>query len=145
MGRIHQYCIRVSLKQKQLSVWGYRYKLKIQKYLMHIDGHLLNKSFPYCCSCLCWPGKLFWIKLLFCRAGHAKILPRQCGHVFEPQSCVLLQYYYISIFGVATPSRHRDLNIFQIFSGPCGSITLSCCRCHEANKLLRAPLCFFVL
>ena len=37
-------------------------------------------------------------------------------------------YCNITIFGVANPSRHRDLNIFRTFSGPRGSITLSRCR-----------------
>ena len=32
-------------------------------------------------------------------------------HVFRPQSCWLLHYYYIVL---ATPSRHRDLNIFRM-------------------------------
>ena len=50
-------------------------------------------------------------------------------------------YCNFTTFGVATPSRHRDLNIFQFFSGSCGSITLSRCCCREAIKLSRAQLC----
>ena len=48
------------------------------------------------------------------RAGHATILPRQRDHAFRPQSC----YCSINMFVVATPSRHRDLNICLHFSGP---------------------------
>ena len=50
-------------------------------------------------------------------------------------------YCNITLFGVAPPSRHRDLNIFRIFSGPCCSITLSRCRCREAIQFSRAQLC----
>ena len=50
------------------------------------------------------------------RAGHATLLPRQRDDVFRSQSCLLLPNYYIFI--VATPSRHRDLNIYAIFSVP---------------------------
>ena len=46
------------------------------------------------------------------RAGHAKILSRQCDHVFRPQNCYLLQYYCIYL---ATPCRRRNLNIFSNF------------------------------
>ena len=66
------------------------------------------------------------------RAGHATILSRQRDHVFSPQSCYLLQYYSICL---ATPSGHRNLNIFQIFYGPWGSITLSRCRIVVVAKL----------
>ena len=65
-------------------------------------------------------------------SGHATILSRQRDHVFSPQSCYLLQYYSICL---ATPSGHRNLNIFQIFYGPCGSITLSRCRIVVVAKL----------
>ena len=47
----------------------------------------------------------------------------------------------MSIFLVATPFRHRDLNIFRIFTIYWSSITLSRCRCHEAKKIFRAQLC----
>ena len=46
----------------------------------------------------------------------------------------------IAIFCVATPSRHRYVNMFRIFSGPWDSITLSHCRCRETIKLSRAQL-----
>ena len=59
------------------------------------------------------------------RGGRATILSRQRDHVFRPQSCLLLQHYS-TIFVVDTPSRHRDLIMFRIFSGLWGSITLSC-------------------
>ena len=36
--------------------------------------------------------------------------------------------------------RHRDLNIFRIFSRSLSSIPLSHCRCREAKKLSRAQL-----
>ena len=62
------------------------------------------------------------------RAGHAKILSRQCDHVFRPQNCYLLQYYCIYL---ATPCRRRNLNIFSNFF-------LSPCRCSEA-KNCRVP------
>ena len=39
------------------------------------------------------------------------ILPRQRDHVFRSQSC----YSHITIFFVAIPSRHGDLNMFSIF------------------------------
>ena len=91
-------------------------------------------------------------------------MPRQRDHVFRAQSGLFLQYYFtifvvaipsnvtmfsghtvvyfcnITIFVVATPSRHQDLNIFQILSGPWGSITLSHCLCRKAIKLSRAQL-----
>ena len=70
------------------------------------------------------------------RAGHATILLRQRDHVFRPHSCLVLQYCCIC----CAPSRHWDLNIFQIFSGPWDSIMLSRCRCHEAKTLSRAQL-----
>ena len=41
-----------------------------------------------------------------------------------------------TIFVLAAPSWHRDLNIFLIFSCP-----LSRCRCHKAKHLSRAQLC----
>ena len=79
---------------------------------------------------------------LVIRAGHATILPRQHDHVFRPQNCLLLQYYYFCCGN--SINRHWDQNIFRIFSGPWGSITLSRCRCREAKKLLRAQLCWFL-
>ena len=51
-------------------------------------------------------------------------------------------YCNITLFSV---SRHGDLNICHIFSGPWGSITLLRCRCREAIKLSRAPLLRFSL
>ena len=42
------------------------------------------------------------------------LLSRQRDHVFRPQSCLLLQYYYI-LCCVPTPSRRRVLNIFSYF------------------------------
>ena len=53
-------------------------------------------------------------RCLFGIAGHATVA-RQRDHVFKPQSCWLLQYYYIR---VATPYKHRDLNFFRYFSCP---------------------------
>ena len=59
-------------------------------------------------------------------------------------------YCNITIFVVATPSRHRDLNIFRIFLVPEAllrwrvvvvALLLSHCRFREAKKLLRAQLC----
>ena len=76
-------------------------------------------------------------RCLFGIAGHATVA-RQRDHLFRPQSCWLLQYYYIR---VATPYKHRDLNFFRYFSCPWSSITLSRCRCHKAKKLSRAQLC----
>ena len=52
-------------------------------------------------------------------------------------------YCHITLSGVATPWRHRDLNMFWIFSGPWGSITLSPFRCRKAIKLPCAQLCIF--
>ena len=72
-------------------------------------------------------------------AGHATMLTRQRDHVFRPQSCLLLQYYYI--WCGYTPSGHRDLNRFQKISGPWGSFTLLRCPCREAIKLSSAQLC----
>ena len=66
---------------------------------------------------------------------------RQRDHVFRPQMC-WFGYCIITTFVVATPSIHRDLDIFQIFSCPFGCIKLLRCRCHEAKKnLSRAQLC----
>ena len=45
------------------------------------------------------------------RAGHAPTLPRQCDHGLVSQKIVV----YMAIFVVATPFRHRGLNIFRIF------------------------------
>ena len=67
-----------------------------------------------------------------CRAGHPTILSRLRDHVSRPQSCSLLQYYYIYL---ATPSRHLDLDIFRIYSCPRGSITLSRCCVVVVAKL----------
>ena len=50
------------------------------------------------------------------RVGNATTLPRQR----------LLLQYYKTVFAVATPFRHRDLNSYLIYSGPCGSITVRC-------------------
>ena len=44
-------------------------------------------------------------------------------------------------FVVASTFRHRGVNIFHICAWLWSSITLSLCRCREANKLLRAQLC----
>ena len=63
---------------------------------------------------------------------------RQRDHVFRPQM-YWFGYCIITTFVVATPSRHRDLDIFQIFSCPFGCIKLSRCRCHEAKKTCRVP------
>ena len=50
-------------------------------------------------------------------------------------------YCNITLFGVATPSRHQaDLNCFRFFSGSGGSITLSHCGCRKTLKLSRAQL-----
>ena len=46
------------------------------------------------------------------RAGHGTILSQQRKQIFRPQSCYLSQYYCISL---ASPSRHRDLNICPIW------------------------------
>ena len=63
------------------------------------------------------------------RAGHATILSRQRDHVFRPQSCYVLPYYNICL---ATPSKHRDLNIFRIFLVP---EALLRCRVVVVKKL----------
>ena len=71
------------------------------------------------------------------RAGHATTLPRQRDHVFMPQSCWILHFYfYYCIFVASSSSRNRDLNIFPIFSCPCRlyySVALSCCRAAKRN------------
>ena len=69
------------------------------------------------------------------RAGHATTLPWRRDHV---------RYCIMSIFVVATPLIHRDLNIFRTFSCPWSPITLSCCRCREAKHLSRAQLCIYI-
>ena len=56
-------------------------------------------------------------QLQYTRAGHNTTLPRQRDHVFRPQSCLLLHYYYC-IFDVAAPLGHRDFNIFRCFLFP---------------------------
>ena len=43
------------------------------------------------------------------------------------------------IFGVATPSRHRDLNHFRIFSGPWGSITFIALSLSRSYKIVACP------
>ena len=62
------------------------------------------------------------INSFLCKAGHAAILPRQCDHVFRPQSCLLLQYYYICCGYSIKTQRPKYLSIF---SGSLGSFTLS--------------------
>ena len=47
-------------------------------------------------------------------------------------------YYNITIFGVATPSKQRYLDIFRILLDP---EVLLRCRFNEAIKLSRAQLC----
>ena len=67
------------------------------------------------------------------RAEHATTLQRQCGHIFKPQTCWLLQYYYIRC--------GFSISKFSISCCPLSSITLSRCRCREA-KNSRAQLWF---
>ena len=52
-------------------------------------------------------------------------------------------YGIITLFVVATPFKHWDLNIFWIMCCLWSSITLSRCRFHEAQKLSRAQFCIF--
>ena len=105
---------------------------------VHKQQHL--KIGNFCMYCTEWGFLSFSVRIrirfkTLSRAGRAKILSRHRGHVFRPQSCLLLKYYYI--WCGYTPSRHRDLNTFWIFSGPWGSIL----RCREAIKLSCAQLC----
>ena len=47
-----------------------------------------------------------------------------------------MDYFILSLLlNVATPFRHRDHNIYRIFSCPRSSITLSHCRGGEAKQL----------
>ena len=59
-------------------------------------------------------GALSIFTLLY-RAEHATIL-RDNVNMLSGHKDVC--YYNITIFGVATPSRHRYINIFRIISGP---------------------------
>ena len=71
------------------------------------------------------------------RAGHATILPRNATWpFFRPRSCLLLQYYYIWC-GYSIKTQGPTVNIFRVFSGPWGSITLSRC-CIVALSLSRS-------
>ena len=79
---------------------------------------------------------------IFVSAGHATTLPRQRDHLFRPQSCWLWHSCY-TVLVVATPFRHRDIDIFWILCCLWSSITLSRCRFHEAQKLSRAQFCIF--
>ena len=74
-----------------------------------------------------------------CTVLYAELGTRQycCDNVtmFSGHKVVCLSN--ITVFCVATASRHRDLNIFRICSGPWGSFTLSRCRYREAIQLSR--------
>ena len=82
-----------------------------------------------------------FLSLLLAELGTRQFCRDKRDHVSRPQSCYLLQYYYIYL---ATQSRHLDLNIFQICSCPGGSSTLLHCRCREAKKLSLAQLWLLV-
>ena len=89
---------------------------------------------------------LILVLLSICRAGHATILPRQLDHVFRPQSCLLLQYYYIYC-GQWLPYPHTETKIFfKFFLVP---EALLRCRIVFVAKLYtvlsRAQLCPYVI
>ena len=69
------------------------------------------------------------------------LIPRAGDNATMFSGHKVVRYCNITIFGLATASRHWYLNIFLIFSGPWGSITFLRCRCREAVKLSRAQLC----
>ena len=110
---------------------SYRIHARLVRCLTNWPGQALLYRTPASLS----SGVLPNFACLVSRARHAAILSQQRGHVFRPQSCLLLKYYYI--WCGYTSSRHRDLNTFWIFSGPWGSIL----RCREAIKLSCAQLC----
>ena len=86
-----------------------------------------------------------------CEKTHVKIHitsqqelgPRQYCRDNETTKLFVISILLLLLFGVATPSWHRDLNICRILSGPWGSITLILCRCRETIQLSRAQLCKF--
>ena len=70
----------------------------------------------FICILYCW--SFTFVIWRFSRAGHATILSRQRNHVIRPQSCLLLQYYYIWCCYPGTPSRHRDQKNLAFFVVP---------------------------
>ena len=50
------------------------------------------------------------------RAGHTT-MPRQCDHVFRPQSCKLLEYYLMYLLRLLHPDTDTEI-FFKFFAGP---------------------------
>ena len=75
------------------------------------------------------------------RAGHVTVHVAPSRPCFQTTKLFVISYYNITIIVVTSSSRHRDLCIFRILSGPWGSITLLRRRRREAIQLSRAQLC----